>query len=94
MRSYPWRAAIGRLAFLVSSIAVGACADQSITAPAARPDVVSVAAGDVVPTADADSTRVAFTIADHHRKAWIDGETGDRLLEQQRSRFAAKTFSA
>ena len=63
MRSYPWRAAIGRLAFLVSSIAVGACADQSITAPAARPDVVSVAAGDVVPTADADSTRVAFTIA-------------------------------
>lgn len=52
-----------RLAFLVTSFALGACADQPITAPVGSPNVVSSAAGDVVPTADADTTRVTFTIA-------------------------------
>jgi hypothetical protein len=52
-----------RLAFLVTSLTLGACADQPITSPAGRPDVVSSAAGDVVPTVDGDTTRVTFTIA-------------------------------
>src|SRR5215207_3682597 len=63
MRASTLRAALGRLAFLVTSFALGACADEPITSPAGRPNVVSAAAGDVVPAAGADSTRVTYTIA-------------------------------
>ena len=63
MRVSTLRAAIGRLALLVTSAALGACADQPITAPTAQPNVPSTAVGDVVPTAGADTTRVTFTIA-------------------------------
>ena len=63
MRSSTLRAAIGRLALLITSATLGACADQSITSPAAQPNVPSMAAADIVPTAGADTTRVTFTIA-------------------------------
>ena len=64
MRISTLRAAFDRLALLVIFSALGACADQSITSPTARPDAPRMAAaGDVVPTAGADSTRVTFTIA-------------------------------
>ena len=63
MRVSTLRAALGRLALLVTFSALGACADQSITSPTVQPNVPSMAAGDVAPTADVDSTRVTFTIA-------------------------------
>ena len=62
MRVTALRAAVGRLAIMVASVALGAC-DQSIMSPVVQPNVSSRALADVVPTADADSTRVTFTIA-------------------------------
>ena len=62
MRASTLRAAVGRLAFLMTSVALGACADQLPSSPAVQPNVVSGAAGNVVSLADiASGIKISVT---------------------------------